>query len=397
MGAEERALITDVIATGATASTVTGHRGFWLETSGDNGSATVTATLSLADGVEHFNWCVYAFDYPPNAVLQSDGTYQLRGSPPFTINGDIIEHSNTFGPGTCITSITDATDNPEGIVPAPFSAGSITTAGTATFVGIASAAIVADAAPASGGDGRITYLWQRSDGTASTTLTCSSATYALSEDSENYTTAGTYYFTRYAKDGCNATFTPSGGQYTLRVVPDATLPPYSSTLTWTVGTQIWSGALSNPVAGCVSTTNFGSDYVPSNAYYLKSGLYSGSGYLYNGKCVNDRKSTLCPTPWRVPTLADLVTLDKALGGTGVTGELNQPVSHAGAYVGIWGGVYGGVYTIQTLNNAGSHMVYWTCETSDTAAIYILRVTTANVVNVGEIRQPRNGMQVRCVY
>jgi uncharacterized protein (TIGR02145 family) len=119
IGSEERALITDVIATGATASTVTGHRGFWLETSGDNGSATVTATLNLADGVENFNWCVYAFDYPPNAVAKAEGGYMLRGSPPFIINGDITEQSNTFGPGTCITSITDATDNPEGIVPAP--------------------------------------------------------------------------------------------------------------------------------------------------------------------------------------------------------------------------------------------------------------------------------------
>jgi uncharacterized protein (TIGR02145 family) len=115
--AEERALVTEVSAIGATASTVTGHRGFWLETSGVNGSATVTATLSLADGVENFNWCVYAFDYPPNAVLQSDGTYQLRGSPPFTVNGDkLADGVKTFGAGTCITAITDATDNPEGIV-----------------------------------------------------------------------------------------------------------------------------------------------------------------------------------------------------------------------------------------------------------------------------------------
>jgi uncharacterized protein (TIGR02145 family) len=118
-GAEDRALVTEVSATGATASTVTGHRGFWLETAGDNGSATVTATLSLAPGVEHFNWCVYAFDYPPNAISQPDGTYQLRGSPPFTINGNITEPTNTFGPGTCIESITDLTDNPAGIVPAP--------------------------------------------------------------------------------------------------------------------------------------------------------------------------------------------------------------------------------------------------------------------------------------
>jgi uncharacterized protein (TIGR02145 family) len=397
MGAEERALITDVIATGATASTVTGHRGFWLETFGDNGSATVTATLSLADGVENFNWCVYAFDYPPNAVLQSDGTYQLRGTPPFTINGDITEQSNTFGPGTCITSITDATDNPAWSVPAPFSAGSITTAGTATIVGIASAAIIADAIPASGGDRNITYLWQRSDGTASTTLTGSSATYALNKDPENYSTAGTYYFTRYAKDGCNTTFTPSGGQYTLRVVPDVALPPYSGTLTWTVGMQIWSGALSNPVAGCVSTTNFGSASIPSDAFYLTSGLYNGSGYMYNWDCVDKTGSALCPSPWRVPTLDDIVTLDITLGGSGAIGELNQPVLHAGAYVVPWGGVYGGVYTDESFTDQGNHMTYWTGTNSRTNWGRLLRVTKAGIVNVGEERYRRNGMQVRCVY
>jgi hypothetical protein len=109
-------LVTGVSATGATASAVTGYRGFRLETSGNTGSSTVTATLSLADDVEKFNWCVYAFDYPPNAVLQPDGTYQLHGSPPFTINGDIEKTTNTFGAGTCIESITDLTGNPAGII-----------------------------------------------------------------------------------------------------------------------------------------------------------------------------------------------------------------------------------------------------------------------------------------
>jgi uncharacterized protein (TIGR02145 family) len=395
MGAEERALITDVIATGATASTVTGHRGFWLETSGDNGSATVTATLSLADGVEHFNWCVYAFDYPPNAVLQSDGTYQLRGSPPFTINGDITEYANTFGPGTCITSITDATDNPAWSIPEPFSAGSITTAGTATIVGIASAAIVADAIPASGGDRNITYQWRRSDGTASTTLTGSSATYALNEDTENYTTAGTYYFTRYAKDGCNTTFTPSGEQYTLRVVPAVDPPPNSGTLTWTVGTQIWSGALSNPVAGCTQATNFGSTNPPTVAYYRSTGLYAGSGYLYNWKCVNDKKSTLCPSPWRVPTLADFIALDNALGGNG-TNRAESLSWVNSTYGNQWGSVFGGYLEGGTLYNAGTVFSYWGADTYSSSMAYHLRYWEDGTISPENSTQMSRGVQVRCI-
>jgi uncharacterized protein (TIGR02145 family) len=395
IGSEERALVTEVSATGATASTVTGHRGFWLETSGSNGSTTVTATLSLASGVEKFNECVYAFDYPPNAVWQSDGTYQLRGSRPFIINGNITEHSNTFGPGTCITSITDLTDNPTWIVPTPFSAGSITTAGTATVEGIASTAIVADAIPASGGDRNITYQWRRSDGTGSATLTGSSATYALSEDPENYSTAGTYYFTRYAKDGCNTSFTPSDGQYTLRVVPDAALPPYSGTLTWTVGTQIWSGALSHSVTGCNATTDMGSN-PPTTGLYRSTGLYSGSGYLYNWKCVNDQGANLCPSPWRVPSVEDFRDLDRGFGGTGLnrTAELSWITDH---YINQWGGCWCGYASGTNVDTNGTRADYWSSDPGqNNNECYGLHLNTGGTIRPDSRNSRSEGKQIKCV-
>jgi uncharacterized protein (TIGR02145 family) len=394
IGPEDRALVTAVSATGATASTVTGHRGFWLETSGSSGSATVTATLSLASGVEKFNECVYAFDYPPNAVWQCDSTYQLRGSPPFTINGDIIERSNTFGPGTYITSITDATDNPEGIVPTPFSAGSITTAGTATIVGIAPAAIVADAASASGGVGNITYQWRRSDGTASTTLTGSSTTYALNEDPENYSTAGTYYFTRYAKDS-TCTFTPSGGQYELKVYA---LPPDSGTLTWTVGTQIWSSALSHSVAGCNVTTDFGSDNPPNTAYYRSEGLYAGSGYLYNWKCVDEQGATLCPSPWHVPSVSDYTTLDNYFSSMTGYGTVGTAAWMVNTYLNLWGIVYVSYSNGTTLPTIGERACYWTSEVrSDTQAqcLFLWQDGRRNIPYSNCTK--RSGNQVRCVW
>jgi uncharacterized protein (TIGR02145 family) len=193
MGAEARAIITEVSATGATASTVTGNRGFWLEADGNNGSATVTATLSLADGVENFNWCVYAFDYPPNAVLQSDGTYQLRGSPPFTVNGDkLADGVKNFGAGTCITSITDATDNPEGIVLAVawYSGGE--TSQTITV-----------------GDAITPITFETTCTTCITSVTSSGLPYGVSGTwtSPNYTVSGiplltgTYNYTLTAEDG----------------------------------------------------------------------------------------------------------------------------------------------------------------------------------------------------
>jgi hypothetical protein len=90
----------------------TNTRGFFVPAS----PATVTATLSNVAG--KFNWCAYGSDVPPTAVINAAGGYTLKGTPPFTINGTIIENTKTFGAGTCITSISDLTGNPDGIVPA---------------------------------------------------------------------------------------------------------------------------------------------------------------------------------------------------------------------------------------------------------------------------------------
>jgi hypothetical protein len=272
--------------------------GFWITTPGGNGSVTVTATLDLPAGVAQFNWCAYAFDYPPNATVKAGGGYDLHGTPPFTVNGEKLAGGvTTFGAGTCITSITDATDNPAGIPPPAFSAGSITTASTTTAPSTAPSVTVANAVPASGGDGNITYQWRRS-GNSSATLTGNADTYALNTDAANYSTAGTYYFKRYAKDGtCNTAFTASDGQYTLTVYD-----PFTDT--WTCGSQTWSGLLRN-AAGCTSMSALSTSNPPPAQYKDNGTTY---GYYYNWTCVNDYATTLCPSPWRVPTLTDFNTL-----------------------------------------------------------------------------------------
>jgi uncharacterized protein (TIGR02145 family) len=210
-GPEERALVTEVNVIGATASTITGYRGFWLETSGDSGSATVTATLSLAAGVEHFNWCVYAFDYPPNAVLQADGTYQLRGSPPFTVNGDKLANGvKTFGAGTCITSVTDATDNPEGIILAVawYSGGE--TSQTVTV-----------------GDAITPITFEANCTTCTTGVTSSGLPYGVSGTwtSPNYTVSGiplltgTYSYTLTAENGNGCSHASINGVIKVEALP----------------------------------------------------------------------------------------------------------------------------------------------------------------------------------
>ncbi|MDR2358412.1 MAG: hypothetical protein LBD87_01250, partial [Prevotellaceae bacterium] len=88
-------------------------RGFFIEyANATNAGTTVTATLDNATG--KFNWCAYGSDMPPNATVNAGGGYTLRGTKPFTINGDQTIDALTFGAGTCIMSIIDPTGRPDG-------------------------------------------------------------------------------------------------------------------------------------------------------------------------------------------------------------------------------------------------------------------------------------------
>ncbi|MDR0582371.1 MAG: hypothetical protein LBG31_05355 [Prevotellaceae bacterium] len=68
-----------------TAGTVSeqSDRGFFLEGATTDFSATVTVQLSNTG--TPFNWCAYASDCPPNIGDYDNGTYTLRGTPPFTL------------------------------------------------------------------------------------------------------------------------------------------------------------------------------------------------------------------------------------------------------------------------------------------------------------------------
>ncbi|MDR3133473.1 MAG: hypothetical protein LBU42_05555 [Prevotellaceae bacterium] len=83
-------------------------RGFYVTTN----PSTVIATLSNATG--KFNWCAYGSDFPPNAVDNTGGGYDLKGTPPFIITtsaGTTEVTANTYTGGT-ITALTDATGCP---------------------------------------------------------------------------------------------------------------------------------------------------------------------------------------------------------------------------------------------------------------------------------------------
>ncbi len=106
-GAWQRATIsgTPLVINGTYAAG--NSNGFWI-TGANSQSATVTVKLGNASG--RFNWCTFATDYPPNTVSYTNGTYTLRGTKPFIINGTTV-NSKTYSAGI-INTITDATGCP---------------------------------------------------------------------------------------------------------------------------------------------------------------------------------------------------------------------------------------------------------------------------------------------
>jgi hypothetical protein len=134
--------------------TITGGttRGFFIEyADATNAGTTVTATLSNATG--KFNWCAYGSDMPPNATVNAGGGYTLRGTKPFTINGDQPIDALTFGAGTCIMSITDPTGRPDGF------AGTPTVSSTNSPSRCSAGAVTLSATVSGGTTTAMTYTW----------------------------------------------------------------------------------------------------------------------------------------------------------------------------------------------------------------------------------------------
>ena len=181
VGGWSRALVTGATATGnGSAATVTGQRGFWLNTSGSSGSATITATLSGVPA--QFNWCAIALNHPPKAVIKAAGGYELNGTAPFTVNGiKLGDNVKTFGAGTCITSLSDATNNPISVLPA---APTVSTSNPAAICGAGAVTLTATAG--GGTTTAMTYTWIVGGGAAQTTTSGSLQLSSVAEGSTTY-------------------------------------------------------------------------------------------------------------------------------------------------------------------------------------------------------------------
>jgi hypothetical protein len=251
VGGWSRALVTGATATGnGSAATVTGQRGFWLNTSASSGSATITATLSGIPA--QFNWCAYALNYPPRAVIKAAGGYDLKGTPPFTVNGvPLAATATTYGAGTCITSLSDATNNPTSVLPA---APTVSTSNPAARCG--AGAVTLNATAGGGTTTAMTYTWVVGGGAAQATTIGSLPLSSVAEGSTTYsvTVTNANGCTSAAKSGTitvhTAVATASISGNSSNTCPASTVSLSASasgatSFTWyRNGTQVQTGASS---------------------------------------------------------------------------------------------------------------------------------------------------------
>jgi uncharacterized protein (TIGR02145 family) len=206
------------------------------------------------------------------------------------------------------------------------------------------------------------------------------------------TVTGTFgYSLTAAVGGC--TSTAAAGTITVNA---ETPSGAASTQTWVVGNQTWSAPLMKKQTGCTETTNVGITNPPTVAYYRSSGLYSGSGYLYNWKCVNDYATQLCPSPWRVPTQTDFINLDKAFHGSGANRKGIDLDWITVNYISSWGGVYGGSAYGTTFGFPGTIAYYWSFMEASATSGCMMLFTTRGEVFPQHTFNKYEGMQVRCI-
>jgi hypothetical protein len=107
-----------------------------------------------------------------------------------------------------------------------------------------------------------------------------------------------YGVTASHTNGC--TSAASSGTVTVVVAPP---PDAASTQTWTYGTQTWSDRIIAAPPNCTSTSTL----TTSNYTTAEYKVYNGR-YYYTWACAYNNRNAFCPSPWRLPVQADMLSL-----------------------------------------------------------------------------------------
>jgi hypothetical protein len=151
-------------------------------------------------------------------------------------------------------------------------------------------------------------------------------------------------------------------------------PPHAaSTKTWMLGNRTWSDAIQ--VLECNKTSFINSNTDPQCRSYTYGG---NTFYYYNWPYVSLNATTLCPSPWRVPSLSDFniladnVTIATIIYAWGLGGHVNGPE----------------VYLERKNAN------YWSSTVDGNEPYYLLY--NHNFLGVYNLVAKSNGFRVRCV-
>jgi hypothetical protein len=176
-----------------------------------------------------------------------------------------------------------------------------------------------------------------------------------------------------------ATVTVAAGAVTRTVsvaqAAQPATPPYAaSTQTWTFGEQQWSDAIRIPA--CNKTSFMNSFTEPQCRSYT---LGTNTWYYYNWPYVVANPSTMCPSPWRLPSQSDFNTL---VSNTNYS-----------TLISAWG--YGGYCTSSgSLYYQGSYAYYWSSTEDDSNFAYSLDYYSGSLYVY--YNNKYYGFQVRCV-
>jgi hypothetical protein len=158
----------------------------------------------------------------------------------------------------------------------------------------------------------------------------------------------------------------------------ASAPPHAEsgeTWMWVFGKQMWSNAIHMPE--CNKEDFIESETEPDCRSYTENGE---TKYYYNWAYVNTNRNKLCPSPWRVPTKADMETLGSN--------------SNENALFDAWG--FGGNAYGSSVGSVSTGAYYWSSTEyrSGSSYAYNLGYGSSNLLVLYDTKS--NGFQVRCV-